>query len=394
MDPANIILVLVAGASLAALHLAWRRKYRELEVRSAKGVADAQNRSESIYAEICRERETLEALLDSMSEGLLVLSAEKKIILANPAFRTFFGVSGEPRGKSLVEVIRSPALTDLVNSLGHEKQLLGQEVKLAHPERWLQVNGTRLKNPLHGDAILLVFHDLTREKRLESARKEFVANVSHELRTPLSLVKGYAETLLGGAKDDPVLAEKFLRTIEKNAERLRRLMDDLLTVSELESGRVSLKLEAVNLREFVGHVIEDFAEPSLSRNVILLNETPELVVEADTNRLEQVLDNLLENAVKYGRENGTVNITAHDAGDGMVEVKVKDDGPGIPAESIDRVFERFYRVDKSRSRDQGGTGLGLAIVKHIVQSHQGRVWATSAPGQGATFHFTLPSSRR
>jgi two-component system phosphate regulon sensor histidine kinase PhoR len=218
-----------------------------------------------------------------------------------------------------------------------------------------------------------------------------VANVSHELRTPLSLIKGYTETLLDGAKDDPAVAVKFLQTIDRNAERLKLLIEDLLTISELESGRMRLQLQPVSLPVFVGKLVEDFQPRASARNVRFVNAVPELVVSADPNRLGQVFSNLVDNAIKYGRTGGTVNLLARASKDGMVEICVGDDGPGIPEEACERVFERFYRVDKARSREQGGTGLGLSIVKHIVQSHGGRVWVESEPGKGSRFYFSLPA---
>jgi two-component system, OmpR family, phosphate regulon sensor histidine kinase PhoR len=239
---------------------------------------------------------------------------------------------------------------------------------------------------------VLVFHDLTRVKQLESARQEFVANVSHELRTPLSLIKGYVETLLDGARDNPEVATRFLQTIDRNAERLRLLIEDLLTISELESGRVKLNLRDLPLGPVVAKVLEDFKGPAAAKNVHLINQAPDLAVRADLDRLEQVLGNLVDNAIKYGRAEGSVSVGARAAEAAQVEVFVQDDGPGIPAEALERVFERFYRVDKARSREQGGTGLGLAIVKHLVQSQGGRVWATSEPGQGASIYFVLPAA--
>ena len=283
-------------------------------------------------------------------------------------------------------------LDELVDSLGTEKQVVGYELKLPPPnERWLQVNGAAIFNGdgrRHGT--ILVFHDLARLKKLERTREEFVANVSHELRTPLSLITGYVETLLDGAKDSPEVAVRFLQTIERNAERLKLLIEDLLVISELESGRVKLSPQAVALRPAVEKVFEDFKSRAADKGARFANLTPELSVRADPDRLEQVLGNLVDNAIKYGRAGGTVSVGGRLVEGGQVEMFVQDDGPGIPPEALERVFERFYRVDKARSREQGGTGLGLSIVKHIVQSQGGRVWANSELGHGASFHFTLP----
>ncbi|HVM50053.1 MAG TPA: ATP-binding protein [Candidatus Acidoferrum sp.] len=332
-----------------------------------------------------------EVIFDSMVEGLLLLDERGRIQLANRAFLALFGLAAEPRGRTIIEAVRQHELAALVKSLETQRQVLGYELKLPGlNERWLQINAAAIfddRGERHGT--VLVFHDLTRLKQLESARQEFVANVSHELRTPLSLIKGYAETLLDGARNNPEVATRFLQTIDRNAERLKLLIEDLLTISELESGRVTLNLQAISLPQVVGKVIEDFKERAAARGATLVNHAPEVAVRADMNRLEQVLGNLVDNAIKYGRPKGTVIIGGQPRDNGQVEMFVQDDGPGIPPEALERVFERFYRVDKARSREQGGTGLGLAIVKHLVQSHGGRVWATSEPGQGATFFLLL-----
>jgi two-component system phosphate regulon sensor histidine kinase PhoR len=228
-------------------------------------------------------------------------------------------------------------------------------------------------------------------KQLENTRQEFVANVSHELRTPLSMIKGYVETLMEGAKDDPELAKKFLQTIEKHTDRLTYLIEDLLTISQLESGRVILHCASQELRPLAEKVINDLKSRAAERKISLTNEVPAgLCAHVDLDRLEQVFWNLIDNAVKYGKADGAVVIGGR-RGPSQIEMWVKDDGPGIPAESLVRIFERFYRVDRARSREQGGTGLGLAIVKHVVQCHGGDVWVESEAGKGTRFNFTLAS---
>jgi two-component system phosphate regulon sensor histidine kinase PhoR len=259
-------------------------------------------------------------------------------------------------------------------------------------DRWLQLNAAAIMDGegTHQGAIL-VFHDLTRLKQLENTRREFVANVSHELRTPLSLIKGFVETLLDGAKNDPELATRFLKTIEKHANRLTYLIEDLLTISRLESGQIVMNLQRVKLCDEIERVREDLQSRTGEKQVTVENQVPAtLTAQADVDRLQQVLFNLVENAIKYGRQGGRVTIGGKSTGDKKVQVWVQDDGPGIPAEAKDRIFERFYRVDRARSRESGGTGLGLAIVKHIVQAHGGEVWVKSDLGAGSTFYFTLP----
>jgi two-component system phosphate regulon sensor histidine kinase PhoR len=316
--------------------------------------------------------------------------------MANRAFGTLFGVSSDVRSRTIIEAVRHHELAELVQEVSAESPVIDEEIKLSVPaERWLLVNASVLTNEAgeHHGAVL-VFHDLTRMKKLELARKDFVANVSHELRTPLSLIKGYVETLLDGAKDDPEVSLKFLRTIERNADRLKLLIEDLLTISELEAGRIELQVQTVQLQALTGKVLEDLQRRAASKQISLNNHVPDLCVEGDPGRLEQVLGNLVDNAIKYGRAGGKVVVDARPSGnDGLIEMSIADNGPGIPPDALERIFERFYRVDKARSREQGGTGLGLSIVKHIVQSHGGTVWARSELGHGATFYFTVRQSR-
>ena len=335
-----------------------------------------------------------QVLFNSMLEGLLLLDRNRKIYLANRAFKDLFGIKIELRGKTIMEALRVHELAGLVERVEAEKQVLDYELKL--PElsgRWLQVNAAAISDSAgEREGTILVFHDLTRLKQLERTREEFVANVSHELRTPLSLIKGYVETLLDGAGSDPEIAARFLKIIERNTERLDLLIQDLLTISALEAGRMKLNVQPVALRPLVEKTFSDMKRPAAAKHMTLKNELPDLIAAADASRLEQVFANLVDNAIKYGRAQGAVTVGGNMTGDGKIEIFVRDDGPGIPAEALERVFERFYRVDKARSREQGGTGLGLSIVKHIVQAHGGEVRAESELGKGTTFFFTLPKA--
>ncbi len=341
------------------------------------------------------EQETKQqAVFNSMVEGLLILDEDGRVQFANPTLGQLFHLPRDVRGLTLIEALRLHELQEVARRAMTEGRVTGFELHLPGENgRVVQVNAASVRDPEKAHAgTILVFHDLTRIKQLESVRKEFVANVSHELRTPLSLIKGYVETLLDGAKDDPAVATRFLQTIEKHADRLSFLIEDLLTISQLESGSVALNLQPVCLREQVQQVAGELESRAAERGVRLENEVPEgLQVSADADRLQQVLFNLADNAIKYGRQGGQVRLGGRRLDGGQIEGWVADDGPGIPAEAIDRVFERFYRVDRARSREQGGTGLGLSIVKHIIQSHGGEVRADSAPGKGATFFYTLPA---
>jgi two-component system phosphate regulon sensor histidine kinase PhoR len=383
------LLTVVALIALLLIHLRWRAKFSALQVAARR---DIEQLKQTQQQEAAQAQNRQEALFDSMAEGLLLLDTDGRIQLANKAFQNLFGVGGHLRSRSIMEALRLHELADLVDSLDQQKHVVEHELRLSRPnERWLQVNGAALFNGEgRRQGTVLVFHDLTRLKQLERTRQEFVANVSHELRTPLSLIKGYVETLLDGARENPDVAAKFLHTIDRNAERLKLLIEDLLTISELESGRVQLNLQPIALRSLVEKVLGDYKARASTKNTHLTNETPDVHVRVDADRLEQVLGNLIDNAIKYGRNEGRIVVKARPSDNGQIEVVVEDDGPGIPSESLERIFERFYRVDKARSREQGGTGLGLSIVKHIVQSHGGKVWATSEPGHGASFFFTVP----
>lgn len=389
MWPALTILALIVLVVLIFMHLRLREELQQEQARAAKEIGEMKVRQQAQALKIQTQQE---ALFNSMIEGLLLLDEEKHIQLANRAFSELFGTATDVRGKTVLEVVRQHELAELVETVAAQKQVLGYEIKLGGlSERVLQVNAASMfDNDGKKQGTILVFHDLTRLKQLERTREEFVANVSHELRTPLSLIKGYTETLLDGAKDNPEVATKFLQTIQRNSERLQFLIEDLLTISELESGRIKMNLQSVRLHSLVDRVLEDFKTQASARRVELKNAVPELTARADADRLQQVLGNLIGNAIKYGREGGHVNVTGHLLDGHAIELCVQDDGPGIPAESLERVFERFYRIDKARSREQGGTGLGLSIVKHIVQSHGGKVWAKSEVGSGAAFYFTLP----
>ena len=378
----------ISLAAAAGIHLWWRSKYEQARRRAAADLEQLRHEHEHDSAHALTRQEVL---FNSMTDGLLLLNESGRIQLANRAFTNLFGVTVDVRNRTVLEALRMHELAEIAGSLSAEKPALEHELKLSGlDERWLHVNGAAIFNGngrRHGT--ILLFHDLTRLKQLENARQEFVANVSHELRTPLSLIKGYVETLLDGARENPDVAVKFLQTIDRNAERLKLLIEDLLTISELESGRVRLNLQSVRLKTVVQNVFEDFKSRAAAKGVKLIDETPDLTVRADMDRLDQVLSNLVDNAIKYGRAKGTVVVGAALSNGSEVEVFVRDDGPGIPAEALERVFERFFRVDKARSREQGGTGLGLSIVKHIVQGHGGRVWAKSESGAGTCFFFTL-----
>lgn len=383
--------IIAAVVALASLFF-WRsdrsRLLREV-ARLKREKEDVRSRVELKLANFTAEQQ---AMFDSMIEGLLLLDAEGNVRLTNEAFEDQFNLRQNLKGRSLMEAVRFHEIQEVYNRTLVDGVVQGHELELpAVDNRVLQVNSAVVLDGKGGRrGMILVFHDITRVKELENTRREFVANVSHELRTPLSLIKGYVETLIDGAKEEPELRDKFLHTIEKHADRLTFLIEDLLTLSHLESGTLVMNVQPTRLKDAVDRVCEDLSKRAAEKEIDLINAvSDDIVVQADSDRLEQVLFNLLDNGIKYGREAGDVRITADGRRNGRIEVCVEDDGAGIPDDAKERLFERFFRVDKARSREQGGTGLGLAIVKHIVQSHGGELRVESQLGHGASFYFSL-----
>jgi len=389
-----IALLILSIGGLIALHLWWRKRWQSARAEAGRWqelnerLAGAHERDRLAVA----SRQT--ALFDSMVEGVLVLDPAGRVQLVNASFRRMFRVNNDITGRTILEALRLRELQELIEQLPARGRVTEFELEPNTLRgQTLQVNAVSLAGQDGAGGSMLVFHDLTHIKQLENSRKEFVANVSHELRTPLSMIKGYIETLLDGASADPEVAARFLKIIEKHADRLTFLIEDLLTISRLESGQTVMNVQAVALEDLCDRVIEDLHQLAVKREIGITSRIePGTRVEVDPSRAQQVLFNLVDNAIKYGRRGGRVDISARRSANGYVQVSVADDGPGIPPEAQERVFERFYRVDKARSREQGGTGLGLAIVKHIVQAHTGEVWVESTPGEGAAFCFTIPEA--
>jgi len=290
-------------------------------------------------------------------------------------------------------VIRNNAIQEIVDRVLHEnREVITQEVSFTMPEqKTIMINGVPIiKNNIVEGAVF-VFHDITELKRLEEIRKDFVANVSHELRTPISSIKGYAETLLDGKVDGEDNVKEFLSIIYQNSNRLANLIDDLLDLSKIESGKMKMEFEPLEILPVVNrciNVLEKSAkEKTLSIKLNIPDKFPKVL--GDHKRLAQVFLNLLDNAIKYTPEGGSITVSAASK-EKITQIDISDTGIGISEKDLPRIFERFYRVDKAHSRELGGTGLGLSIVKHIVQAHDGQVWVQSMLGQGSTFSFTIP----
>jgi two-component system, OmpR family, phosphate regulon sensor histidine kinase PhoR len=352
--------------------------------------------------ELSEDRAQLLAVLTSMVEGVMVLDYRGHVLQINPALERMFGISRiEARGRPCAELFRHQQLNDLVTMMLRSRTHRQDEIVLPLTGRCLQIEASPTGGEQDNEAcVILVFHDMTELRRLEKIRKDFVANVSHELRTPLTSIKGYVEALLDGAKDDPAAATKFLEIILKQSDRLNLIIEDLLELSKIESGRVSLKEESLELSAVIDRTLammKPIADKNRHRLVTAVD--PSLPpVTGDDGRLVQVLTNLIDNAIKYTPAGGTITVGAklalsvgnaeHAAS--AINLSVADSGIGIPEEDQPRVFERFYRVDKARSRELGGTGLGLAIVKHIVEGHGGQVWVEANHPQGSRFVVRLP----
>lgn len=349
------------------------------------------NRIETQIHEISRERNLRDSILSKMVEGVLLIDSQFAITYANSAAIAMLDFPVHYQALSLIESIPDPGLKRLLTQVTDTGKAGFAEITLVGTsERETEV----IVVPVGGE-YLVSLHDVTQLRTLERIRSDFVANVAHEMRVPLTSIHGYAETLLNGALEDTNANERFVEKILQQSARLSQLVSDLLDLSQLESGEVNLELKRCEIYGFQDTILTlfepVFEEADLRFEWRVSNHLP--VVFADKQLIGQVLANLIENAIKYTPAGGSITISA-EANDSEVIVHVKDTGIGIPAEALPRIFERFYRVDKGRSREMGGTGLGLAIAKHILLQHGGRIWVDSTPGEGSVFHFALPLQRR
>ncbi len=348
------------------------------------------------------ERERLQSILSCMMEGVIVLDTKGKVILVNQTAHRIFELPPDDSvlGMSTVEVSRHPEMQALIQEVLYSDtdcDSVHRELSLGD-DRWFAANAVRLEHSQQGLlGYVLVFHEVSELKRLERIRADFVANVSHEMRTPLTAIQGYAETLLHNPPNDPRMARQFLNIVTRHSERLGRLIDDLLALSDLEMGNVNVRMNEVAVQPLLDRVLELFRDQAQKKRIRLRaevgTETP--IILGDEDRLQQLLINLVDNALKYTPEGGSVKVqtdlepVTNGANPPRVVLRVSDTGCGIPDKDLPRLTERFYRVDKARSRELGGTGLGLAIVKHIAQAHDGELKIQSQLGKGTQVYVYL-----
>ena len=367
-------------ASLAA---AFNRMSEELESRTTA--------LERKSRELEENSERLQTVLGSMIEGVLAVDESQRVLFANKAARALLDLSSaRPVQRPLWETVRNPRIQEVVREALAGKERISVEFEIPRKQAIVALLATRLPGePCPG--VVLVLHDVTELRRLENLRREFVSNVSHELKTPLTSIRAYTETLLDGAIDDPAIRRQFLQRIEEQADRLHALIIDLLQLARIESGQEVYELAVVGLEEPVRACLEAHAAIAAAKNVDLRAEPPgrEVRVRADVEGLQAIFSNLVDNAIKYTPAGGSVAVR-WDAVDGQALIQVQDTGPGIAPKHQSRIFERFYRADKARSRQVGGTGLGLSIVKHLTQVFGGTVEVESEVGRGSTFSVRLP----
>lgn len=413
-----LAIAVAAGLSLVLSFLAARRATRPLEelTDAARRVAAGRFRTtllpasrdeigllteafntmterlRSQFDSLQTESGKLAAVLAQMTDGVSISDAQGKVTLLNPAAERMFGIREEKAvGHSVTEVFRQAPLIELWRKCGESGSSQSITTEADAQNVFLQAVATPLGGALQG-SILLLFQDLTRLRRLEAVRRDFIANISHELRTPLASMQSLAETLHGGAKDDPAAADRFLDLMLTEIDTMHQTVRELLELSRIESGEAPPALQPAEPAVLIADALRRVQMLARRNGLTLENECPDNLppVLADSERIEQVMMNLLHNAVKFTPAGGKITVSARTAGR-EVQFSFRDSGVGISAEDLPRIFERFYKADKSRSG--GGTGLGLSIARHIVEGHGGRIWAESKEGQGSTFFFTLPVAK-
>ncbi len=352
------------------------------------------------------ERHRMEEILKNMHDGFMLADSKGRILICNASAKKLLGIESAAEGKLLMEILRNAEIIDIFHRSVEREESFVKEIEISYPgELYLVATAVPFYYPPQSEniaGVMLSLHDITRLRQLEAVRKDFVANVSHEIKTPITAIKGFAETLLEGAIDDRENAVKFLSTIKNHSVRLNSLVEDLLTLSRIELGDIRIEKTSVNLNDIIDTVFTTLREKADMKKIYLKKEIPENLneVKADRNRLIQILLNLVDNGIKFTESGGvTVKVqivgsrkpeVRNEGSKDFIEILVEDTGIGIPRKHLPRLGERFYRVDRSRSRELGGTGLGLAIVKHLVKAHAWEMKIESEYGKGTTVHIICP----
>ena len=390
LTAASVLVRVIFSVTMLLIVGVWLAKTFFTSSVDNKGQTREQESTES--PEVFAVGQLFEATMSGMREGLLVVNKDMRVVASNPAaFKLFNPTVPKIESQRLTELTRNPAIYGAFLDALKGEERSGVKVETHGPERQIfDLRVVPLMTNGNGAAGALgVFFDITRTERLEIVRQEFLSNVSHELRTPLTAILAFVETLQNGALDDQESSQRFLSIIGKNASRMHGLIDDILELTAIEGGNVHLRRTSVKLRDLVGEVIATLSDKAVEHHINLVNEVDlSVVVHADARRLERMLTNLIDNGIKFGGDGATVRIR-YESGS-RDKIIVEDDGEGIPSQHLGRLFERFYRVDRARSRDMGGTGLGLAIVKHLALLHGGEVTVTSELGKGTSFTIHLP----
>jgi two-component system phosphate regulon sensor histidine kinase PhoR len=411
-----VILAAIVGATAVIAYVTWRKwiaPWSQIErlVRQigrgeqprtflVKGGNEAQRIGLALENILARQRgldqqigervSGQKAILSAMQDGLLVVDHARRLALVNPAFCDLFKIGEDSLGAPLLESVRDPAVEQIVGETFQRRQPSQGELMIGRREfQMVSVPMGNDNGEITGAVVL--FHDITELKRADEIRRDFVANVSHELRTPLSILRGYIETMLDDPKMPRAECARILEVMEQHSKRLGLLANDLLTLAQLESGSSTLQLSEIDLAQFLDGLARDWKKKFTTKALKVVIDLPANLpsIRADETRLREVFDNLLDNAVKYSNKNGEIRLGAERRGS-EIALSVSDNGIGISSQDVPRIFERFYRADKARSREFGGTGLGLSIVKHIAQLHGGSVEAESGLGKGATIRVSLP----
>ena len=349
-------------------------------------------RQRELDRQVSKDAAEVRAVLAALTDGLLVVDSSQHILICNPAFEQLYGQSRIATGTALLDIIRDSDVIEPIRAALDQARARVAEVTAPDRKKQLQLTAVPITQNGEASGVVAVFHDISRLKQADEIRRDFVANVSHELRTPLSIFHGNLETLLEAGDLDENETRHIYEVMKRHSDRLNLLVNDLLSLARLESKEAKLQLAEIKLRDFLEAITRDWVKRLAGKNLRLELEVPDNfpTVRADERRLEEVAHNLLDNAVKYSHQNGRILIQAG-ARDQEVVLSVRDEGVGIAANDLPRIFERFYRADRARSRELGGTGLGLSIVKHIAQLHGGRVEAESVVGQGTTIRVILPN---